>query len=77
MGSHVWVSMDKRKDNTLTKRKGSWESYSEKKAHGSYLAESLPGKKKDLSSSLGLCYHHRTGEFLLISQLFSTEVSGC
>ena len=33
------------------KRKGSWESYSEQKAHGSSLAESLPGKKKDLSSS--------------------------
>jgi len=50
MRSHVQVSTHKEKDQTLMKRKGSWEGYSEQKAHGSSLAEKLPGKKRGLSS---------------------------
>ena len=46
------------------------------KVHGFSLAESLQGKKRHLSFSCGLCYHHRAWELpLLVSWLCLIEVS--
>lgn len=40
------------------------------------MIDSLPGKKRSFSSSVGLCYHCKTQELLLpTSQLYLLEVS--
>ena len=51
MVSHVQVSTWQAKENDFIGGKEDWEDYSKQKVYGFSLAESLPGKKRSLSSS--------------------------